>query len=326
MRRTLQAAIAATVLITGSNTTSAEELSMVSGFPENFIFTREIALPFMEKVSAATDGQVTVTLSGPEVVPGFEQFEPVQAGVFDLLFTHPAYHAGATALGLAIDAVDADPTVRREAGIIAMLDEHYQALGLKLISAPPTGSDGFHYVLKEPISAEPAFGGRKIRGTVSYHPMIEALGGSPVVLSGGEVYTALQTGVIDGAAWGLTGVKDFKWYEVADYMTRPVFGQVGLMIFMNLDAWNALDPETQAALTKVGEALELESVARFNQLSEEEFAALKELGMQETAFSDAEAAQLDRLWSDGVWAVSIDKAGADAETLRAKAQAAGLTQ
>ncbi len=323
MRRTL-AAIA--VLLGLGTAAQAQELTMVSGFPENFIFTREIALPFMEQLADATDGAVTVVLSGPDVVPGFEQFEPVQSGVFDLLFTHPAYHAGATALGLAIDAVDADPTARREAGIIDMLDQHYRARGLKLISAPPTGSDGFHYVLKEPIAAEPAFEGRKIRGTVSYHPMIEALGGSPVVLGGGEVYTALQTGVVDGAAWGLTGVKDFKWYEVADYMTRPVFGQVGLMIFMNLDAFEALDPETQAKILEVGRQLELDSVQRFNDLAVEEFAALKELGMQETAFSAAEAAELDRLWSDGVWAVSTAKAGADAEALRAKAKAAGLTQ
>ncbi|GAB5468945.1 MAG: hypothetical protein Kilf2KO_19750 [Rhodospirillales bacterium] len=318
--------LAVAALPPAASQAEAEDFTMVSGFPESFVFTREIALPFMEKLSAATEGAAEITLSGPEVVPGFEQYEPVQAGVFDLLFTHPAYHAGATALGLAIDAVDADPAARREAGIIEALDAHYREQGLKLIAAPPTGSDGFHYVLKDPITAEPAFEGRKIRGTVSYHPMIEALGGSPVVMGGGEVYSALQTGVIDGAAWGLSGVKDFKWYEVADYVTRPVFGQVGLMIFMNLDRWESLDPALQAKILEVGAQLELDSVARFDALAAEELAALKELGMQETAFSPAEAAELDRLWSDGVWAVSTAKAGAEAEALRAKAKAAGLTQ
>ena len=156
-----------------------------------------------------------MTLSGPDAVPPLEQFEPVQAGVFDVLFTHPAYHAGATALPLSIDAIAPDPTKRREAGIIETLDKHYETLGLKLIAAPATGSVGFQYVLKEPVDGEPAFAGRKLRGTVSYQPMIEALGGSLVVMGGGEVYSALQTGVVDGAAWGLTGVKDFKWNEVA---------------------------------------------------------------------------------------------------------------
>ncbi|MEO1191727.1 MAG: TRAP transporter substrate-binding protein DctP [Pseudomonadota bacterium] len=322
-RRGLAAALAAGVLVSGP--VLAEDMTMVSGFPENFVFTREIALPFIEKVQAATGGEVAITLQGPDVVPGFEQYEPVQAGVFDLLFTHPAYHAGSTALGLAIDAVKADPTARREAGVFAQLDAHYQEQGLKLISAPPTGSDGFHYVLKEPITAEPAFAGRKIRGTVSYHPMIEALGGSPVVMGGGEAYSALQTGVIDGAAWGLSGVKDFKWYEVAGYVTRPVFGQVGLMIFMNLDRWESLDPALQETILKAGEQLELDSVERFNALAEQELKDLKALGMQETRFSPDEALALDRLWAEGVWAVSTDKAGAEAEALRATAKKAGLT-
>ena len=65
------------------------------------------------------------------------------------------------------------------------IDQHYQSLGMKLITAPATGSKGFRYFLKEPISGEPGFEGRKICGTVSYHPMIEALGGSGVVMGGG---------------------------------------------------------------------------------------------------------------------------------------------
>jgi TRAP-type C4-dicarboxylate transport system substrate-binding protein len=318
-------ALAALAALGFAASAEAAELRMISGFPEGFVFTREIAEPFMAEVAQATDGAVTVSLAGPDVVPTFEQVEPVQAGVFDLLFTHPAYHAGITGLGLVIDAIDADPAARRETGIIDTLDAHYAQLGLKLLAAPPTGSDGFHYVMKAPIDGEPAFDGLKIRGTVSYNPMIEALGGAPVVLGDGEVYTALQTGVVDGAAWGLTGVKDFKWHEVAGYMTRPVFGQVGVMILMNLDAFEGLPADQQAALLEVGRAIEAASVARFDALAAEEFAALKDLGMAETRFSDAEAATLDALWADGVWQVAIGAAGADAEALRAQAREAGLT-
>jgi TRAP-type C4-dicarboxylate transport system substrate-binding protein len=324
MIRKLVLAGATALALTGAAT--AAELRMVGAFPENFVFTNEIAKPFIDKVSAATGGELTVAFSGPDTVPPLEQFEPVQAGVFDVLFTHPAYHAGVSAVGLAIDAIDADPKARREKGIIAYLDEHYRGLGMKLIAAPPTGSDGFHYVLKGPIDSDPPFGGMKIRGTVSYHPMIEALGGSPVVLGGGEVYTALQTGVVDGAAWGLTGVKDFKWHEVASHLTRPVFGQVGVMILMNLDAWEGLTEAQKTALEKVAVDLENESVARFDRLAADEFEALKGLGMKETRFSDADAARLDTLWSEGVWKVAVGRAGADAEGLRTLAREAGLTK
>ncbi|MGR3434879.1 MAG: TRAP transporter substrate-binding protein DctP, partial [Shimia sp.] len=265
---------------------AADDLRMVGGFPEGFVFTEEIAKPFMDAVAEATDGAVTVAFTGPDAVPPLEQLEPVQAGVFDLLFTHPAYHAGTTSLGLAIDAVGTDPILRREAGIIGMLDDHYRDLGLKLIAAPATGTQGFRYYLKDPIEGAPAFEGRKIRGTVSYHPMIEALGGTGVVMGGGDVYSALQTGVVDGAAWGTTGAKDFKWNEVAGYIADPVFGQVGVMIFANLDAWNALSEDERAAIQEAAIALEAGSIARFDTLAEAELAALQEAGMRMTSFSD----------------------------------------
>ncbi|MEM7490258.1 MAG: TRAP transporter substrate-binding protein DctP, partial [Pseudomonadota bacterium] len=257
-------------------------------------------------------------------VPPLEQLEPVQAGVFDLLFTHPAYHAGTTSLGLAIDAVGTDPEIRRESGIIGLLDEHYRALGLKLIAAPATGTQGFRYYLKAPIDGAPAFEGRKIRGTVSYHPMIEALGGTGVVMGGGEVYSALQTGVVDGAAWGTTGAMDFKWNEVAGYIADPVFGQVGVMIFANLDAWEALSEEERAAIEQAALELEAGSIARFDALAEEELAALQEAGMELTSFSEEEAAQLDRLWSEGVWQVASGGAPDEVAQMRAMAEEAGL--
>lgn len=305
---------------------SAQELRMVSGFPEGFVFTEEIARPFMEAVEEATGGEVTVSLTGPDAVPVFEQLEPVQAGVFDLLFTHPAYHAGATTVGLAIDAVAADPEARREAGVIDFLDAHYAGLGLKLIAAPPTGSKGFRYFLREPIEGEPGLEGLKIRGTVSYHPMIEALGGTGVVMGGGEVYSALQTGVVDGAAWGLTGARDFGWHEVAGYMADPVFGQVGVMILANADSWEGLSEEHRAAIEEAARGLEAESVARFDALAEEERAALLDLGMEMTAFSEGEAARFETLWSDGVWQVASEGDAAAVEEMRSLAREAGLSE
>ena len=323
MTHTIRIASACTLLAV-SVAAPADELRMISGFPEGFVFTREIARPFMDAVAEATDGEVTVALTGPDAVPPLEQLEPVEAGVFDLLFTHPAYHAGTTSLGLAIDAVAPDPAGRREAGIIGFLDDHYRSLGLKLIAAPATGTQGFRYYLRDPIEGEPAFEGRKIRGTVSYHPMIEALGGSGVVMGGGEVYSALQTGVVDGAAWGTTGALDFKWNEVAGYIADPAFGQVGVMILANLDAWDALSDEERAAIEGAAVELEQDSIARFDILAEKELVALREAGMRMTAFSDEEAARLDTLWSEGVWQVASGDAPGTVAEMRRMAEEAGL--
>ena len=320
------AALAAGLGLLTPSHAGATDLRMVSGFPLNFIFTEEIAKTFITNVEAASEGNISIDLSGPDAVPTFEQFEPVQAGVFEMLFTHPAYHSGTTGVGLAIDGIAVDPTERREAGVIDYITEHYEALGMKLIAAPATGSKGFRFYLRDAIDGAPGLDGRKIRGTVSYHPMIRALGGSPVNMPGGEIYTSLQKGVIDGAAWGLTGAKDFKWYEVAGHYAEPVFGQVGLMIFMNLDAWNALGDDERALIEAEAIKLEVDSIARFNDLAAAELEALRDAGMQETSFAPEDADRLEALWEEGVWQVAIEKSGADAEGLRDIAREAGLMQ
>lgn len=304
----------------------AQELRAINAFSENFVFSREIAQPFAELVADESDGAMTITFTGPDAVSPLEQFEPTQAGVFDLMFTHPAYHAGTTPVGLAIDAVAADPAARRTSGIIDYIDAHYRKTqGMKLVAAPPVGTVGFRYYLRDPIVAAPAFEGRNIRGTVSYHPMIEALGGAGVVMGGGDVYSALQTGAIDGAAWGLTGALDFNWHEVAGYMADPSFGQVSLMIFMNLDAWNALSDDGRAALERAATRLETDSVARFDALAKEERAALLDLGMQVTEFAPEEAAQLESLWTMGVWQAAESGAPEAVAGLRMLSQSAGLS-
>src|SRR6056297_3868224 len=112
----------------------AQDLRAINAFPESFVFSPEIAQPFAELVAEESDGAVSISFTGPDAVPPLEQFEPTQAGVFNILFTHPAYHAGTTPVGLAIDAIAADPAARREAGILDFMDRHYQeSQGMKLI-------------------------------------------------------------------------------------------------------------------------------------------------------------------------------------------------
>ncbi|SDU15472.1 TRAP transporter substrate-binding protein DctP [Stappia sp. ES.058] len=319
--------VLAGALVTGllTGTAEARELRLLGSFPENFVFTREIAKPFIETLARETGGSLSVVFTGPDAVPGLEQFEPVQAGAFDMLFTHPAYHAGTTPVGLSIDAISTDPDKRRASGVIDFIDAHYRTLGMKLIAAPATGTKGFRYFLKEPVEGTPGLKGRKIRGTVSYHPMIEALGGSGVVMGGGDVYSALQTGVIDGAAWGLTGARDFKWNEVAGYMADPVFGQVGLMIFMNLDTWNDLTDEERATIERAAVELERDTIDRFDDLAVQEKSDLLELGMKMTSFSDEEGKDFDALWANGVWAVAEKSAPEPVGALRKLARDAELT-
>jgi TRAP-type mannitol/chloroaromatic compound transport system substrate-binding protein len=179
-------------------------------------------------------------MSGPETVPPFEQLQPVATGVFQMLFTHAIYHYGTTGLAVGLDAVRGDLEARRKSGMVEAIDKHYQKLGLKLVAVPISATKGYHMVLRAPVGASGDLQGRKIRGTPSYHTVIGMLGASPVVLPGGEVYSALEKGVVDGAAWPASGVLGMRWYEVAKYMLRPSFGLAHYLFLMNLNAWNRL--------------------------------------------------------------------------------------
>jgi TRAP-type transport system periplasmic protein len=319
------AALAAFPGMVGIAAAQTRELRALSGFAPNLAFSREIIRVYLDNVQKTSNGAFTSKLSGPEVVPFADQFQPAAAGAFDLLFTHPAYHSGTTAIGLAMDAIEPDAAKRRSSGVFDFVDRHYNKLGLKVVAITATGSKGFQFVSRQPIKGPNGLAGMKVRATVSYHPMIKTLGGSPVVMGAGEVYSALEKGVIDAAAWGLTGAADFKWNEVAKYLARPTFGQASLFTFMNLKAWNALAPVQQKLMADEAIKLEAFTVKRFDELASEEFAELKKRGMQETAFAPNDASRLESLWAQGVWEVARAKNGADAEQMYALAKKGSLT-
>lgn len=316
---------AAASLLPAAALGQSREFKVLSSLPANLSQSRELLKVYLDNVQAALGGAARFRTSGPEVVPFAEQFQPAAAGAFDMLFTHGAYHSGTTAIGLAIDAVAPDPARRRSAGVFDFIDRHYNALGLKLLAMMPAGSRGFQFVSKQPIKDQPGLKGMKVRGTVSYHPMIKTLGGSPVVMGGGELYSALEKGVIDAAAWSLTGVADLKLHEVAKFLVRPSFGSATWLTFMNQKAWSALPAAQQKVFHDEAIKIEATAAKRFDDLAVAELADLKKRGMQEISFAPADASRLEALWAEGVWEVAKAKNGALVDEMRGIARKAGLT-
>lgn len=300
----------------------AVELQFLRSWDAKYQGTAGMADTYAKMVEEASGGDISFKLVGPETVPPFEQLQPVQAGVFDVLFTHGAYHAGTTTVLIGLDTVAPDPAKRRQSGIWEFIDEHYRTLGMKLLALPTSG--GNHFMLREPLAEGGDLSGLKVRGTPPIHPVIEELGGSPVVLPGGEIYSALDKGVVDAANWPVSGALAFKWYEVTCCFMRPSFGSITHTILMNLDSWNELSEAQQVLLLEQGEILEQEVQDNFTALEADEEAKLIELGMEKIEFSPEVWDRAAAAFVDGYWTIAGSRDPEAAEELRAIADDAGM--
>lgn len=179
----------------------SREMRLLTGWDDRSEVVTQVLVPLMAALEGAAQGELTLRRFGPETIPPFEQLDPVGRGVFDLLFTNGAYHYNQSAVAMAVEAFDVTPQTLRRSGLWDYVDAHYRRFGVKLL-AYLVDSNGYNLILRDPLGAE-ALAGRRIRGTPVYHPLIEALGGAPVVLPASEIYPALERGVVDGAAWPL---------------------------------------------------------------------------------------------------------------------------
>ena len=113
------------------------------------------------------------------------------------------------------------------------------------------GEEGFrHFFTVKPVSGIADFKGLKLR--VSNDPvmngMVEGLGANPTIVSFGELYSALQTGVVDGAEQPIANYKSNAFPEVANNLILDghTLGAVQAVITDN--AWNKLTENQQAAV------------------------------------------------------------------------------
>lgn len=103
--------------------------------------------------------------------------------------------------------------------------------------------------LKSPADFE----GVKFRGLVpAFNAALEALGASPVSMSGGEVYQGLATGVIDGAMTGTDAAVSRKYYEVQDHFTVVPVISVYFHGYVNPKFYAGLSDGAKAALDEAG--------------------------------------------------------------------------
>jgi TRAP-type C4-dicarboxylate transport system substrate-binding protein len=327
-RRTALSAMSGLALaFSAAGTAQAETIKLLSSWAENDKPAYANALLFKKNVEAVSGGKIKVEISGPEVVPPFQQLQPVSAGVFDVLYTHGAYHAGAKGLALGADAINIDVQERRDAGVWRYIDEFYQKNHkLKLLSLSTMGTQGYHCYIRQPLSSQDDWKGRKIRGVVSYHGVIRALGGEPVVLPIGEIYSALERGVVDGACMPAAGMLANKHYEVAKYRMEPTFGSTNVIFAMNMAKWQRLSSEQQKLLLEAGAKTEKDSQTVGDEIVAQERAELAKAGVKVEKLPPEKGKMIQEAWDKSQWELAQQCCGQAGVELHELARKAGLAK
>ena len=289
-------------------------MRVLAGWTPNTSMVQSVEAEFIKRVNEAAKEELKLTRSGPEVVPAFEQLQPLSSGVFDLLITTPAYHQAQSGVGSAIDGIlKTDSAALRQAGVIDFVSDYYKKkFGvelLALVQCPPN-----HIVLREPLRGDTTLTGRKVRSNAAFEGIVRGLGAAAIGLPPTEAYAAMQKGVIDGIAAPLHGTADFKFYEVGKYMTRPAFGHTTIVIMANARKIAALPPKLQTLIREEARKAEEYGAASMARFAEEGMGIMRSNGVQTTEFKPEVAAKLEGLFAEGTLAVArkSDPQGVDA--------------
>ena len=151
-------------------------------------------------------------------------------------------------------------------------------VGLRGLCYYDAGSRNF-YTTNKPILQPADLKGLKIRVQQSKTAMdmVEALGGSPTPIAFGELYTALQQSMVDGAENNPPSFYTNRHFEVCKHLSMDEHARVPDMLLMSEKIWQGLTPQVQQWVQQAA----TESAEYQRQLWQEESAAVLKAVQQE---------------------------------------------
>src|SRR5215471_14584296 len=195
---------AALALVAQAATADEITLKAITAFAEGTTYSRPFER-FIQRVNETGKGLLHINyIGGPNAMPEADAWK---------LTEHPMAE------------------LRRNGGYDAMAALYAQKMNA-IFLARLVDNNPFHLYLNKPISA-PDLTGLKLRITPVYRDFFQALGATVVQTAPGEVYTALERGVVDGYGWPITGVFDLGWHEKTKYRVDPGFYTAEASVLVN---------------------------------------------------------------------------------------------
>ena len=296
LRATLAVALAVPAL--GAQ---AQEITLkaVNAFQEGTYFARNFER-FVKKVNEEGKGIVQINyIGGPKAIPTFEQGNALRNGVVDLANTTTSFTASIAPEGLALNYTTQTIAESRKNGALDYLNKVMMDKGLYYFAKTGEGIQYYIYSTKRIDKAD--LSGLKLRIAPIYRDFFQKMGANVLQIAPGEVYTALERGVVDGYGWPLIGIFDLGWHEKTKFRLEPGFYTIELGIQFSANTWKKLTPAQRTFLEKQGAWLESENAEIARRDSAEEIKKQTAAGIQVVKLDDAQSKVFLKTSMDAAW-------------------------
>jgi TRAP-type C4-dicarboxylate transport system substrate-binding protein len=279
----------------------AQEITLkaVNAFTEGTYYARNFER-FVEKVNKEGKGLVQINyIGGPKAIPTFEQGNALKSGVVDLSNNTTSFTAGIVPEGLAFNYTNLTMAEMRRNGVLDYINRIFLEKGLYYFARTGEGIQYYIYSNKKIDKAD--LTGLKLRIAPIYRDFFQKLGANVVQIAPGEVYTALERGVVDGYGWPLLGIFDLGWQEKTKYRLEPGFYAIELGVMFSANTWRKLTPAQREFLEKQAAWLESLNVDMASKDAPAEIKKQQDAGIQVTKLDPDEARRFVKTAYDAAW-------------------------
>jgi TRAP-type transport system periplasmic protein len=302
MRKTVL--VAALVLMPlGASAQQGVTLRLVSAFPENQFYVKR-TVEWIEKVNNEGKGVLQINfIGGPKAIPTFEVGKAVQTGVVDIGFSTGAFYTNIMPEADILKLSETSAAEQRQNGGYDLINKIWAEKANMRYLAKVVEFTPFHIYLTKKID-KPDLTGLKIRITPVYREFFQAMNASVMTTAPGEVYTALERGVIDGYGWPIHALFDLNWQEKTKFRVDPGFYNAEVSLIMNLPKYKGLPAKAREYLDR--QALAYEQQNDFwKSYNQNEAKRQAEAGIQTITFDAATTKAYSDKAKEIGWAAAI---------------------
>ncbi len=267
------AAALAAVMATSVGAQTQTTLVYNNSFAKTDTQTGVIADLWIDRIDQATSGRVKIRhISGAALLKAEGTLEGVRKSVADMGAVSIVYHIGELPISAALagsfdfeygnklDLLGISAVTYKLYQEFPEFQKEYTDLGVKPLLFLPAGQ--YSMIGTAEIAKIEDFKDKKIRAFGSSLPkFIESVGGVPISIAFGELYTSLQTGVIDALITNPTAMVPNKLHEVSKFAvtTGPGLGtsMAGATVayIVNLESWNKISETDRKIIERVSATL-----------------------------------------------------------------------